>query len=101
LVSLCPRHHKLHHRGRLGISGNADDFDGLVFTDEHGHRIAGSGSPTLPTGPPPTPEVTYRPPLAGRFDWNWVGIGWVHPNARRKRMEMARELARRRRELAA
>ena len=93
LVSLCPRHHKLHHQGRLGISGNADQFDGLVFTDADGEPIPGSGIPTLPTGPPPSPQVPYRAPLAGRFDWNWIGIGWVHPNARRKRVEMARELA--------
>jgi len=93
LVCLCPRHHTLHHQGRLGITGDADRFDGLVFTDEHGVPIPGSGTPTVPTGPPPTPAVPYRPPLAGRFDWNWIGLGWVHPNARRKRMQRARELA--------
>ena len=24
LICLCPRHHRLHHQGRLGITGNAD-----------------------------------------------------------------------------
>jgi hypothetical protein len=95
LISVCPKHHKLHHQGRLGIPGNADLFDGLMFTDEHGDPIPGSGAPALPTRPPPPPAVTYAAPLAGRFDWNWIGLGWVHPNARRKRIEMARQLAER------
>lgn len=96
LVSLCPGHHKLHHQGRLGIVGNADVFDELVFTDEHDFPIPGSGTPTLPTGPPPSPTVGYQPPLAGRFDWNWIGLGWIHPNARAKRVEQARQLTRHR-----
>jgi hypothetical protein len=28
LACLCPRHHRLHHQGKLGISGNADDPTG-------------------------------------------------------------------------
>jgi len=97
LVSLCPKHHKLHHRGLLGIAGNADAFDQLVVTDQHGDPIDGSGRPTPSTGPPPSPDVAYQPPLAGRFDWNWIGLGWVHPNARAKRIERARHLTRQRR----
>jgi hypothetical protein len=31
--------------------------------------------------------VPYVNPLAGRFDWNWIGLGWIHPNAMRKRRE--------------
>ena len=100
LVCLCPRHHKLHHLGQLGISGNADEFDGLVFTDQHGLRVAGSGTATQPTGPPPSPKVAYEPPLAGRFDWNWIGLGWIHPNAQRKRIDQARQLSARHRAAA-
>ncbi len=33
LVALCPHHHRLHHRGLLHITGNADRPDGLVFAD--------------------------------------------------------------------
>ena len=33
LVGICGADHRLHHLGQLGISGNADDPDGLVFTD--------------------------------------------------------------------
>jgi hypothetical protein len=94
LVCLCPQHHRLHHQGGLGITGNADLFDGLVFSDAAGRPIAGAGPPTPPTGPPPSPEVAYRPPLAGRFDWNWIGLGWIHPNARSQRIERARQLTR-------
>ncbi|HSJ90793.1 MAG TPA: DUF222 domain-containing protein [Ilumatobacter sp.] len=100
LVCVCPRHHKMHHQGQLGISGTADEFDGLVFTDERDRPIAGSGTPVLPTRPPPSPRVAYAPPLAGRFDWNWIGLGWVHPNARRKRIDEARRLSTRYRDAA-
>ena len=86
LLSLCPKHHKMHHRGELGISGDADLFHQVDFVDGKGDRIAGSGRPTQPTGPPPEPEVPYDPPLAGRFDWDWIGLGWVHPNAKKKRL---------------
>lgn len=85
LVSLCPRHHKMHHHGRLGITGNADHFDQLVFTDARGDPIAHSGSPAPPDTTPPPPTTAYDPPLAERFDWNWIGLGWIHPNALIKR----------------
>lgn len=38
LIALCHRHHRLHHLGRLGISRNADDPDGMAFTDERGRQ---------------------------------------------------------------
>ncbi|MFP5486703.1 MAG: HNH endonuclease signature motif containing protein, partial [Acidimicrobiia bacterium] len=93
LVSLCAKHHKLHHQGRLGITGDADLFDGLVFTDPDGHPVTEIRPPTPPTGPPPEPQVAYRAPLADRFDWNWIGLGWVHPNARRQHVQRAKQLA--------
>ena len=86
LVSLCPRHHKLHHRGVLGISGNADQIDGIVFTDAEGRVIAGRQPPVIPTGPPPTPANCYRTPVNGRLDWSWLS-GWEHPNATKRRLE--------------
>jgi len=52
-VALCSAHHRLHHRGLLGISGNADDPDGLEFTDHAGRRLTGCGRPA----PPPAPVV--------------------------------------------
>ena len=79
LVALCARHHRLHHRGQLGISGDADDPDGLVFTDSRGRRLTGCGRPA-----PPGPELgaaaerlrlqpaTYVHPPGERLDTRWV-----------------------------
>ncbi len=67
LAALCPADHRLHHRGLLGISGNADDPDGLVFTDRHGRIIDAAAHPTPPTGPPPAPAAPYEHPLGERL----------------------------------
>ena len=50
LIAICPADHRLHHRGQLGISGDADRPDGLTFTDARrpGHR-------------PGRPDRSYRP----------------------------------------
>jgi hypothetical protein len=87
LISLCPKHHRMHHQGGLGVSGNADRFDRVVFTDSNGKLIGGVDPPIVPAHPPPappTPPNGYGPPLAGRFDWNWIGLGWVHPEQRER-----------------
>ena len=85
LISLCPRHHKMHHQGLLGISGDADRVGGVTFTDAEGRVITERGEPVTTTGPPPTPTKAYRCPLNGRFDWTWLG-GWEHPNATTQRI---------------
>jgi Domain of unknown function (DUF222)/HNH endonuclease len=73
LICLCPHHHRLHHRGRLGISGNADAPDGVVFTNAHGRPIAQTGAePIPPSGPPPPPIGTYRHPSGERLDTRWL-----------------------------
>ncbi len=51
LIALCSRHHRLHHRGQLGISGNADEPDGITFTDVRGRPLASVGRPVPPTEP--------------------------------------------------
>ena len=88
LISLCPHHHRLHHRGDLGITGNADIIGDVIFTDARGDPIPETGTPTLPTGPPPRPQIPYREPLRERFDWNWIG-GWIHPNILERRRRSA------------
>ena len=73
LITLCSRHHRLHHKHRLGISGNADDPDSLVFTDCRGKPIRASGARPIPPGGPPSPIAgTYEHPLGERLDPRWV-----------------------------
>ena len=47
---------------RLGITGNADQPDGLVFTDHRGRQLQPCGAPTPPTQLP-RPTNGYTPPL--------------------------------------
>jgi hypothetical protein len=69
LLLVCGKHHRMHHRGRLDITGNADRPDGLEFRNQHGHLITPSGAaPTPPTGPPPKPVAVYAHPDGGRMD---------------------------------
>ncbi|HYI62999.1 MAG TPA: DUF222 domain-containing protein [Acidimicrobiales bacterium] len=66
LCCLCPFHHRLHHRGHLGITGNADGV--LTFTDRSGRRLASAGKPR-PPGPEDTPRVPpYQGPTGERLD---------------------------------
>ena len=74
LVLLCSHHHRLHHRGQLGISGDADDPDGLSFTD---HR----GRPLTRAGPAPPGQLkiagTWAHPSGERLDRRWVHFNRV------------------------
>jgi hypothetical protein len=58
---LCQQHHRLHHRGRLGIEGDADDPDGVVFTDDKGRRLEPCGRPVPPGDTPPPPGNWVAP----------------------------------------
>jgi 5-methylcytosine-specific restriction endonuclease McrA len=87
LLSLCRRHHKLHHMGQLGIEGNADMPDGVVFSDAKGRTLADHARPQPPTGPPPKPEIGYEHPTGERLQPMWTGLGWAHPNALAKRRQ--------------
>jgi hypothetical protein len=69
LLLVCSKHHRMHHRGRLDITGNADQTNGLQFRNQHGRIITASGAaPTMPTGPPPQPAAVYSHPDGGRMD---------------------------------
>lgn len=85
LVCLCPKHHRLHHQGKLGIRGDADDPTGLVVTDWQGRVIEPVGRPVPPENDPPGPDRAYEPPLMGWVDYGQVGLGWVHPEVIRQR----------------
>ncbi len=73
LVALCPRHHRLHHRGLLGITGNTDAAGGLTFTDARGRPLAGA-PPPLPPSPGARIGVagTWTHPSGERLDSRWV-----------------------------
>lgn len=62
LLALCSAHHRMHHRGRLGISGDADEADGVIFTDERGRRMAGCGRPAPPSPGQPLPTGNWVAP---------------------------------------
>ena len=92
LLSLCSRHHKMHHQGRLGITGNADIEQGVTFTDSSGRVIRPNGRPTPPGVAPPSPEPPYVPAINGRMDWAWFG-GWIHPAELQRRRDANRRSA--------
>lgn len=75
----------MHHQGKLGISGNADEEHGLSFTDWKGRVLGPNGQPNLPIGPPPKPESRYEHPCGERLQPQWVGLGWIHPNVMKRR----------------
>ncbi len=91
LVCLCPYHHRMHHRGELGIRGNADDPTGLTYTDATGSPIKNSGAAPeagLDPGPLCPPLRTYRSPLGERLETRWLYFNppwvqekwrWVYP----------------------
>ena len=65
LISVCPRHHRMHHHGQLGILGDADDPDGVTFTDNRGSPIPLSHPPNPPSEPVPCePPSPRHPPAA-------------------------------------
>ncbi len=73
LMALCSAHHRQHHRGQLGISGDADDPHGITFTDARGRPLAPVGLPTPPTEPAPTGNWVH--PAGERFDDECVVFG--------------------------
>jgi hypothetical protein len=83
LIALCPHHHRLHHRGLLGITGaNADQPDGITFTDRYGRTITGVTAPTPPSGPPgawhPDPPA-YQHPDGNRLNPHWLTLNATPP----------------------
>ena len=83
LICLCPRHHRLHHHGQLGITGNADLPAGtpgaVVFTDIRGSPLKPAADPAAPTAPPPEPADRYVHPLGERLDRWAIHFNEPHP----------------------
>ncbi|MDX2380261.1 MAG: hypothetical protein QNM02_10950, partial [Acidimicrobiia bacterium] len=89
LICLCPHHHRSHHRGKLGITGNADLPGGITFTNQAGNPIAQTGTNPKPPGmPPPQPAGIYRHPLGEHLHTKWIYFN--PPPEHRERGEPAR-----------
>ena len=73
-------------QGQLGITGNADDPDGVAFTDSRGSPIPQAHPPNPPTEPMRC-ERPYTAPPPGRMNYDWVGLGWVHPDELQRRRQ--------------
>ena len=76
LTTICGTCHHHIHRGHINVTGNADDPDGLTYTDEHGRSLIRHPVPIPPTGPPPDPSEPFRHPTGERFDSRWL---WFRP----------------------
>jgi hypothetical protein len=72
LATTCSACHHLIHRGTIIVTGNADEPDGLVFTNEHGRSLIRHPTPIPPTEPPPTPDAPFRHPTGERHDLRWL-----------------------------
>jgi hypothetical protein len=62
LICLCPTHHRMHHRGHLAITGNAEDPDGITFTDQWNRHLDQTGRPSPNTHPRSPPAKRASPP---------------------------------------
>ena len=74
LIALCNKHHRTHHQGLLGITGNADNPTGVKFTNRHGQPIRASGARPQPPGEQSATKqaaTPYRPALRERLESRW------------------------------
>ena len=73
LIAICQRHHRAHHQGGLGISGGADDPNGVTFTNRYRQPMRASGVRPQPPGPPPTEPTgnRYKPASRDRLEQSW------------------------------
>ena len=72
LVALCRSCHRQQHLAQLGIEGNAEQPDGITFTDATGRTLDPAARPRPPTGPPLEPRQPYAHPTGERLDTHWL-----------------------------
>jgi hypothetical protein len=77
LCCLCPFHHRLHHRGLLGIAGDPTAPDGLVFTDRFGRRL--DRAPPVVGADVASPPARWQAPSGERMDHD--SVIWGDPAA--------------------
>jgi len=81
LISLCARHHRAHHLGLIGITGNANQTDTVIFTDQHGNPINTTPRPIVTPPTPASPEARYNHPTGKRLNLTHFA-GWNHPSVK-------------------
>jgi hypothetical protein len=98
LIALCRYHHACHHRGTLGIDGNADlprhQAPGVVFTNAWGRPLDPAGKPHTPTPRTGADHAQraadaaagigiaphhYQPPTGERLDYSGFHLNPDHP----------------------
>lgn len=73
LIALCGHHHRMHHRGQLGIAGNAEQPDGITFTSAAGMPITPNRLIRPPAAPPEPPTGPgYRHPIGEPLQLRWL-----------------------------
>jgi hypothetical protein len=83
LLCLCAHHHRQHHQGLLGITGNADVPDGVTFTTATGRVLEPTGRPTPPTVMPGVEP--YDGPTGETLQKHWVVFNRRPPPCDRRR----------------
>ncbi len=81
LISLCARHHRAHHLGLIGITGNANQPSTMNFTDQHSNPINTSPKPIVTPPTPASPAPRYEHPSGERLDLTYFA-GWNHPSVK-------------------
>jgi len=81
LISICARHHRAHHLGLIGIQGNANQPDTMIFTDQHGNPINTTPQPIITTPTPASPQPVYEHPSGERLNLTHFA-GWNHPTVK-------------------
>jgi hypothetical protein len=76
LVALCRWHHRLHHKGLIGITGTATD---LEITDHWGHPIRAKPA-RPPDHPPDLPHETFQRPSGERLNTRWLSFSERPPS---------------------
>ncbi|CAN5786164.1 HNH endonuclease signature motif containing protein [soil metagenome] len=85
LVTLCRSCHRAHHLGRVHLEGDADQPDGLTFTNDRGQPVSGATAVVPPSGPPPEPPQRYRHPLGERYQHSSLHFNRLPRSPRRHR----------------
>ena len=79
LICICSKHHRLHHDGGLGITGNADAPGGLTFTNRHGLVLDPAGHPSAPRAGDMPRVAPYDGPTGERLHKHLIHYAKTQP----------------------